>query len=115
MLISSDEEDFVPLKRKAKTPGEGSKKKRPVKVDLNLSSSELPAVSKPTLPPYSIYLGADIVVEVKPFKKEHYIGFYRNIDGDIKNRFNINVKQIRTLKRAIETMMEHLESNDFDF
>ncbi|KAG8173898.1 hypothetical protein JTE90_003077 [Oedothorax gibbosus] len=113
MLLSSDEEDFVPLKRKVKAE-EGSRKKKAVKVDLNLSGSELPSTSKSTLPPFSIYLGGDIVVEVKPYRKENYIGFYRNTDGEIKNRFNINVKQVRTLKRAVESIIEHLESNDIE-
>ncbi|KAG8198222.1 hypothetical protein JTE90_015318 [Oedothorax gibbosus] len=114
MIVSSDEEDFVPLRKKAKTPGDASRKnKRGVKVDLNVSTSELPGGSTNT-PPYSIYLGSDIVVEVKPFKKEHYLGFSKNVEGEIKNRFNINVKQIRTLKRAIDAMIEHLESNNFE-
>ncbi|KAG8176397.1 hypothetical protein JTE90_022067 [Oedothorax gibbosus] len=114
MIVSSDEEDFVPLRKKAKTPGDASRKnKRSVKVDLNLSASELPGGSKQTLPPppYSIYLGSDIVVEIKPFKKEHYLGFSKNVDGEIKNRFNINVKQIHTVKRAIDAM---IESNNFE-
>ncbi|KAG8173258.1 hypothetical protein JTE90_004704 [Oedothorax gibbosus] len=67
VLVSSDEEDFVPLKRKMKSSGEVSKKgKRNLKVDLNLGEAAVPRVA---LPPYSIYLGSDILLEVKPFKK----------------------------------------------
>ncbi|KAG8161379.1 hypothetical protein JTE90_008144 [Oedothorax gibbosus] len=114
LVVSSDEDDFMPLRKKAKTQGDASKKKRALKIDLNLSKTDLPGASKATLPPYSIYLGSDIVVEVKAFKKEHYLGFYKNVDGEIKNRFNVNVKQIHTLKRAIDAMIEHLEANNFE-
>ncbi|KAG8185569.1 hypothetical protein JTE90_007970 [Oedothorax gibbosus] len=112
VLVSSDEEDFVPLKRKMKSSGEVSKKgKRNLKVDLNLGEAAVPRVA---LPPYSIYLGSDILLEVKPFKKEFYLGFSKNVDGEVKNRFNVNIKMIRTVKRAIDAVIEHLEANNFE-
>lgn len=110
---SSDEEDFIQIKRKPKSSSsETTRKRKAVKFDLNLSSSDVP-LAKPTLEPYSIYIGSDIVLEVKPFKKEYYLGFYKNVDGNITNRFNINIKQIQTVRKAIETIMEYCRVNDF--
>ncbi|KAG8176113.1 hypothetical protein JTE90_025571 [Oedothorax gibbosus] len=52
VLVSSDEEDFVPLKRKMKSSGEVSKKgKRNLKVDLNLGEAAVPRVALPPPPP----------------------------------------------------------------
>lgn len=135
MIISSDEDDFVPLKRKPKSSHDNSTKKRSSdeedsiqlkrspsrettrkrkapKFDLNLSSSDVP-LAKSTLEPYSIYIGSDIVLEVKPFKKEYYLGFYKHVNGENKKHFNINIKQIHTVRKALETVVEYCRVNDF--
>ncbi|KAG8177451.1 hypothetical protein JTE90_008635 [Oedothorax gibbosus] len=115
MILSSDEEDFVPLKRKKKSFGEPSiKKKKALKVDVNLSQNEPAPSSSKVLEPYSIYIGNNVVCEIKHFKNAHYLGLYKSVEGEIKNRFNINLKQILTVKRAIETMIEYCNANDFE-
>ncbi|GFT97411.1 uncharacterized protein NPIL_365601 [Nephila pilipes] len=65
------------------------------KFDLNLSDEiENP---KSIIPPYSIYLGKGLGIEIKEFRKSYYITYIKyNDKGDVKNRFNIAIDQIQT-------------------
>ncbi|KAG8177483.1 hypothetical protein JTE90_008667 [Oedothorax gibbosus] len=76
VLVSSDEEDFIPLKRKMKSSGEVSKKgKRNLKVDLNLGEAAVPRVALP--PPTPSTWGQTSSSKSSRSKKNSTWGFRR--------------------------------------
>lgn len=80
--------------------------------DLNLDNE--PSSSSQSLPPYSIFLGSGIMVEIKAYRKEYYVAFSRQDNGETKNRFNINIKQLPVLKKAVEALRLYCKEHKFE-
>lgn len=83
--------------------------KKKIKCSLNLAPEETNI--KGTYQPYNIYLGHDIFIELKSYRQSNYLGFYKKdpVSGDIKNRFNIPLEQLLTLKKALVAVEVHLK------
>ncbi|GBN66251.1 hypothetical protein AVEN_218088-1 [Araneus ventricosus] len=57
------------------------------------------------IPPFMIYMGRGISMELKEFRKVMYLGFQRmNDNNEVRNCFNIPLDLLDTLKKAIEAM-----------
>ncbi|XP_055939670.1 uncharacterized protein LOC129969234 [Argiope bruennichi] len=106
--MESDRASKFPAFRDEDEEERKSPKKR--KFDLNLSDEiENP---KSIIPPYSIYLGKGLGIEIKEFRKAYYITYVKyNDKGDIKNRFNIAVDQIQTFILGLQKMAEYVKQH----
>ena len=59
--------------------------------------------------PLSVYIGAGFAVEIKEFRKNYYICFSKTVDGDIKNRMNLPLDQLKNIKKALEVTEKHVK------
>lgn len=83
--------------------------KRP-RPDLDLSP-ELPPTLH-TLTNYNIYCGDGLYLELKQFRKVWYLNFTRYGEhADIKNRFNINLKQFAIFKKGVDAIEKHIKAS----
>lgn len=85
--------------------------KKGIAVNLNLSSPEEPARGK--IQPFVVYVGKSIYIETKAFRGKTYISLFRCDEGstDPKNRFNVEVSQIATLKQALNALENHIKKS----
>lgn len=61
------------------------------------------------IPHFVVNIGKGIVVEVKEFRKIHYVGFSKlSNTNDVKNRFNIPIDQIESTTVALEAVRKHV-------
>lgn len=61
------------------------------------------------IPHYAVYIGKGVALEIKEYRKSHYICFSKTIEGDIKNRLNLPVDQVATLKKRVEAISLYLK------
>lgn len=81
--------------------------KRP-EINLNLAPDK-PVVAS-SITPYNVYIGDGLYIELKNFRKVWYLNFTRfGEHGDVKNRFNINIKQFQIFKKGIDAIANHLK------
>lgn len=109
LLSSSDDEEVLggttqPLLNE-KTDKKG------LAVNLNLSPPEEPTRGK--IQPYVIYVGKCIYLETRAFRGKTYCSLFRCDEGstDPKNRFNVEVTQIATLKQALSALENHIKKS----
>lgn len=108
ILSESDEEEMVggsaqPLLNEKIEPKKG------INVNLNLSPPEEPVRGK--IQPFIVYVGRSIYIETKQFRGKTYVSLFRCDEGssDPKNRFNVEVSQIGTLKQALSAIETHIK------
>lgn len=112
--VSSDEEEeviVIPDKRKktknqkkpSNTDEDPTKKSSTYDLDL----SDQPPHHK--IESYKIHIGEGFQLENREFRKIMYLNLSRIIDGDVKNRFNLPITLLDTLKKAIECMQQYLK------
>ncbi|GFT16735.1 uncharacterized protein NPIL_219581 [Nephila pilipes] len=105
-FFEEEEEDYqiLPTKKTA------TKKGKPASTAFDLDLSPPCSVSdEKKIPPYSIYLGKGVVIELKEFRKSYYIAFSKSADGEVKNRFNLALDQLHVLLKAVEALVEYLK------
>lgn len=81
--------------------------KRKFDVDLEVPNNE-----DKNIPPYSVNLGNGVTVEVKEFRKKHYIAFSKMAanDTDYRNRLNIELSQLPTLQKALDIISSYIKN-----
>ena len=67
---------------------------------------------KKTVPPVKIYTGSNVFIELKDFRKTLYIGFYKQADGAIRNRFNFPMSRLPKIEEALALLKDHVRSSD---
>lgn len=83
--------------------------KKAATYDLNLSN-ELENTCK-NIAPYTIYIGKGTSIEVKEFRKQHYIGIIKSGDkGEVKNRLNVPIDVLPVLLLGLKKMEEYINS-----
>lgn len=83
--------------------------KKGINVNLNLSPPDEPVRGK--IQPFIVYVGRSIYIETKQFRGKTYVSLFRCDEGssDPKNRFNVEVSQITTLKQALSAIESHIK------
>lgn len=80
------------------------------KFDLNLAPLETKAGR--FIPPYSIYVGNGIILQITKFKTDYYVCFGKEEeDGAVKSRINIPIRYMEPLRRAVVAMEAHVNKN----
>lgn len=62
-----------------------------------------------TISDFSVYLGAGYAINVKEFRRSHYINLTRETGGEIRNRFNIPLNLLDNFKKGVEHIAKHIE------
>ena len=78
--------------------------------DSNLVPNEVLSKRK-SVTPLRIYVGNNIFVQVKEYKKTLYIGFSKKEDGVSRNRFNIALEQLDKVE-ALQILKEHVRTSN---
>lgn len=80
--------------------------------DLNLAPLE--TRTSRYIPPYSIYVGNGIVLQINKFKADYYVAFGKEEeDGLIKSRINVPIRYIESLKRGILALESHINNCNY--
>ena len=77
----------------------------PVKI-VNLAPHEI--VKKKAITPIKIYTGNAIYLELKEWKKKIYIGFSKEEEGAVRNRFNFEFDHFGKIEEALEIIKDHV-------
>ncbi|XP_023232311.1 uncharacterized protein LOC111632192 [Centruroides sculpturatus] len=86
---------FTTKKRKSTTKIDDALVEKKKKYDLVISKDES---SFKSIPPYSIYISHGFNLEIKEFRQQYYICLAKTTaKGEIQNRFNIPVKEVKFL------------------
>lgn len=79
--------------------------------DLNLAPLE--TKTGRYIPPYSIYIGNGIVLQISKFKNDYYLAFGKEEDdGLVKPRINIPIRYVESLRRDIVIIEKHINNNN---
>ena len=78
---------------------------------INLVPNEVLGKKK-CISPLKIYVGNNIYVEVKEYKKNFYVGFSKEEDGTIRNRFNIALEQLDKVEEALNILKEYVRNSN---
>lgn len=64
-------------------------------------------------PPIKIYLGSNLYMETKEFRRNLYVGLYKTDgeSGEVKNRLNFPLTQIEKVEEALKEIKEHVRDN----
>ena len=77
----------------------------PVKI-VNLAPHEI--VKKKAISPIKIYTGNAIYLELKEWKKKIYIGFSKEEEGAVRNRFNFEFEHFGKIEEALAIIKDHV-------
>lgn len=77
---------------------------------VNLASNEA-LVRRRSVPPIKVYTGNSIYLEVKEFRKQLYVGFFKEEAGLIKNRFNFPMTHLDKVEEGFRVIKEHVENS----
>ncbi|GBM67548.1 hypothetical protein AVEN_73683-1 [Araneus ventricosus] len=99
----NDESDFL-----LSTPKKSKKPTPKPKFNLDLSTDGAEAKE---IPPYSINLGKGVVMEIKEFRSNYYVGLSKIGEGgnEVRNRFNMPLIQLDTLRKGCEAMLSYVK------
>ena len=78
---------------------------------INLCPNEHLGKNRP-IPPITIYAGSNIFIELKEYRKNLYLGLYKEEDKVIKNRFNFPLSQMDKVEEAFRIIKEHVIKNN---
>ncbi|GIY70277.1 uncharacterized protein CDAR_248061 [Caerostris darwini] len=104
-FTDNDEDDILIAPKRIKRATDNHTKP---KYDLDLSSKD--NNGDKSIPHYSINLGKGLLMEVKEFRSSYYVGLSKTNEdgGEIRNRFNIPLLQLETLKKACDAMIVYI-------
>lgn len=61
--------------------------------------------------PIKIYIGNNLYIEVKEFRKSLYVGFFKEEEGTVKNRFNFVLSQMEKVEEAFQVIKHHVKNS----
>ena len=67
-------------------------------------------VKKKAISPIKIYTGNSIYLELKEWKKKIYIGFSKEKEGVVRNRFNFEFEHFGKIEEALAIIKDHVRS-----
>ncbi|KAF8789562.1 hypothetical protein HNY73_007492 [Argiope bruennichi] len=105
-FTDNDVDDFLISTKKPKRSTEKPK------YNLDLSASD--GVGEKQIAPFSIHLGKGVIMEIKEFRGNYYVGLSKTNDSgtEVKNRFNIPLIQLETLRKGCEAMIKYVKECD---
>ncbi|GFR10287.1 uncharacterized protein TNCT_137971 [Trichonephila clavata] len=102
-FADNDEEDFLinPNKKNKKTISKQ-------KFDLDFAKDAIE--NKIKIPPYLINVGKGLLMEVKEFRSNFYVGLCKVSEAnEVRNRFNIPIEQLETFRKALDAMITYVK------
>lgn len=90
--------------------GEGTSDSQPPIRMINLAQNEC-LIQRRSVPPIIVYVGNQLFLEVKEFKKKLYAGLYKEVDGSIRNRFNFPLAQIEKVEEGFKVLKDHVKDS----
>ena len=78
---------------------------------INLAPNEVLGKKK-TISPLKIYVGCNIYIEIKEYKKNLYIGLSKEEEGAVRNRYNIGLEQLDKVEEALNILKKHVRSSN---
>ena len=78
---------------------------------INLSPNEVLGKKK-SISPLKIYVGSNIYIEIKEYKKNLYIGFSKEEEGAVRNRFNIGLELLDKVEEALNVLKNHVRTSN---
>lgn len=74
---------------------------------INLAANE--GIHKQrSVPPVKVYIGQNLFIEIKEFRKTLYVGFYKEENDVIKNRLNFPISQLEKVEEGLQAIKDHV-------
>ena len=77
---------------------------------INLVPNEVLGKKK-CITPLKIYVGCNIYIEVKEYKKNLYVGLSKEEEGVVRNRFNFSLDQLEKVEEALNILKNHVRNS----
>ena len=74
---------------------------------INLAPHE---IVKKSVSPIKIYAGNSTYIKLTEWKKKIYLGFSKEEEGAVRNRFNIEIDHFDKIEEALGIIKEHLKN-----